>query len=38
MDKLILKIKIIVTEYKVKFYDKVCTTCESIERWLTRPR
>ncbi len=31
MDKLILIIKILVTEQKVKFYTAVCRVCEKIK-------
>nr|DAU24763.1 MAG TPA: Thioredoxin [Caudoviricetes sp.] len=34
MDKLILIIKILVTEQKVKFYTAVCRVCERIERYI----
>ncbi len=34
MDKLILVIKILVTEQKVKFYAAICHICEKIERFV----
>ena len=34
MDKLILIIKILVTEQKVKFYTAVCRVFERIERYI----
>lgn len=34
MDKLVLVIKILVTEQKVKFYTAVCSVCEKIERYI----
>lgn len=34
MDKIILVIKILVTEQKVKFFAIVCHVCEKIERYL----
>ncbi len=38
MDKLILVIKILVTEQKVKFYTAVCHVCEKIERFIETHR
>ena len=38
MDKLILIIKILVTEQKVKFYTAVCRVCERIERYIKTHR
>lgn len=34
MDKVILVIKILITEQKVKFYTAICSICEKIERYL----
>lgn len=34
MDKLILAIKILVSEQKVKFYTAICSICEKIEHYL----
>lgn len=38
MDKLILVIKILVTEQKVKFYAAICHICEKIERYIKTHR
>ena len=38
MDKLILIIRILVTEQKVKFYTAVCRVCERIERYIKTHR
>ena len=38
MDKLILIIKILVTEQKVKFYTAVYRVCERIERYIKTHR
>lgn len=35
MEKLILLIKILITEQKVKFYTAICNTCKKIERFLS---
>ena len=34
MKKLILVIKILVAEQKVKFYTSICSICEKIEHYL----
>ncbi len=38
MDKLILVIKILVAEQKVKFYTAICSICEKIERFIETHR
>ena len=35
MEKLILLIKILITEQKVKFYTAICNMCKKIERFLS---
>lgn len=34
MDKVILCLKILITEQKVKFYTSICNICEKVERYL----
>ncbi len=38
MEKLILLIKILITEQKVKFYTAICNMCKKIEYFLSAHR